>query len=461
MKQASWILVRRALKNQEGQVLPATAIMIVGLLGMVALSVDAGRAFVGSRELQASTDAAALAGAQSLPNTTAASSAMAYSAVAGGKNTYSILPNVAMVVGYPQLKCLTTLTNEGIPCVAPANANAIVVKQQVQVPLFFARVLGITSFSLTATATAAMRGAAVAPYNVMLIVDTTDSMNTTDSDCGNTRINCALAGVRTLLSNLSPCPANETSCGSVTAGNVANAVDTVGLMVFPGVTSASQVPYEYDCSSSPTPTVTIYSASPLPTYQIIPFSSDYRSSDTTSVLGTASHMVLTSRGVSSCPQGLTVVGGEQTFYAGVINVAQSALVTEKASRPNSQNVLILLSDGDANATASHLSGYPATQECHQAITAAQNAQAAGTRVYAVAYGSAASGCRTDASPTITPCQTMQQIASSASTFFSDYTATGGDSSCTSAARPITNLNQIFTEIAGDLTVARLIPDNTP
>ena len=100
------------------------------------------------------------------------------------------------------------------------------------------------------------------------------------------------------------------------------------------------------------------------------------------------------------------------------------------------------------------------QQCHQAITAADAAAAAGTRVYAVAYGAEASGCATDTSPAITPCQTMQQIASSPEYFFSDYTATGGSSSCISASQPVTGLNQIFQAIATDLTNAKLIPNNT-
>jgi hypothetical protein len=55
---------------------------------------------------------------------------------------------------------------------------------------------------------------------------------------------------------------------------------------------------------------------------------------------------------------------------------------------------------------------------------------------------------------------MQQMASSSSYFFSDYTATGGSSSCISASQPVTSLNQIFQVIAGDLTFAKLIPNGT-
>ena len=93
-------------------------------------------------------------------------------------------------------------------------------------------------------------------------------------------------------------------------------------------------------------------------------------------------------------------------------------------------------------------------------TAAQNAATAGTRVYAVAYGAEASGCTTDTSPTITPCQTMEGIASNSAYFFSDYTATGGSSSCISASQPVTGLNQIFQVISTDLTEVKLIPNNT-
>jgi hypothetical protein len=53
---------------------------------------------------------------------------------------------------------------------------------------------------------------------------------------------------------------------------------------------------------------------------------------------------------------------------------------------------------------------------------------------------------------------MQQIASSPSNFFSDYTATGGSSTCVSASRPTSGLNTIFQEIGSDFTLARLIPN---
>jgi hypothetical protein len=384
-----------------------------------------------------------------------------------------------MVSGYPSLSCRTTLeTVFDVYCYGPSNTNAIAVKQQLSVPLFFLRLFGASSITLTSTATAGMRGATSAPFNVAIIVDTTRSMTDTDSDsnCSSTRISCALVGVQVLLKSLSPCPSGG-SCGAAVNGNVPNSVDRVSLFTFPGVTTATAVD-DYNCGGT-LPSTVAY-ATPFPstsTYQIVNLSSDYRISDTDTSLNTSSNLVKAVAGTSGTPC-MGVKGGFGTYYAQVITAAQAYLVAEQALYPGSKNVMILLSDGDATATCTVSSGGKCTtgdmpgasttsgtymstiQQCHQAITAAQAAATAGTRVYAVAYGAEASGCSSDTSPAITPCQTMQQIASAAGYFFSDYTATGSDSTCVSASQPVTNLSQIFQVIAGDLTIARLVPNGT-
>ena len=198
MNQHNKSFLRRARKDERGQTLIVVSAMMVVLLAFAALVVDFGRVYFSLRELQASTDAAALAGAEALPNGTGTTTATSYSAVSGNKNAYSNLPNVTMVSGYPLVKCLTTLANQGIACVSPSNGNAIQVKQQVTVPLTFAKVVGFNSFTLTATATAAMRGAVPTPYNVAIVVDSTQSMTNSDggSNCTGSRESCALAGVR-------------------------------------------------------------------------------------------------------------------------------------------------------------------------------------------------------------------------------------------------------------------------
>jgi hypothetical protein len=484
MKRQVHFLFLEVVNDQRGQVLAWTAFMVFLFIGMSALVIDVGNTFLCYRALQSSCDAAALAGAQTLPSTTASAVATTYSSVSGSKNTYSLLQNVAMASGYPLVRCSTTLQTQGVACSAPANGNMIQVVQTATVPTYFARVFGVKSIAIKASSTASMRGSYSVPYNIALIVDTTKSMQDTDSDsqCSSSRIACALAGVQTFLQNLAPCAASETTCGSATGGNVANSVDRISLFTFPNMTQ-STVSNDSNCSgTNPTPAVytfptagaSSYSpASTIATYQVVNFSSDYKTSDSTSALAGSSAVVDAAGGKSGCTA-MQAEGGEGTYYAGAIYAAQAALVAEQTANPGSQNALILISDGDATSTSSQLGSsatnngtYPSyVDECSQAIVAAQAATAAGTKVYTVAYGAEASGCATDTSGTYkgyTPCQVMQAMASAPQYFFSDYTQSGSgiDSSCISASQPTSNLNQIFTDIASDFTVARLVPDNLP
>jgi hypothetical protein len=469
------VRLSRSHKGRKGQVLIFFTLWLPVFFGVSALVIDFGYIYVANNELNASTQAAALAGAwaMSQPGATVASTTAAITTFSTG-NGDANLKGVSMVTGSPSFKCLSTLTSVfGIQCYGPSGSNAIVVSQQVNAPLFFLRMFGGNSAILTATATASIKGATVEPYNVAVVVDATRSMGTSidsDSNCNDYRINCALAGVRTLLQGLSPCLPSLPNCGAATGGNVTNSVDRVSLFTFPAVTTATAA-NDYNCSGN-APTTVAYTYPALPstaTYQILGFSSDYRTSGAAGSLNSSSNMVAAIGGVSGCT-GMQAPGGFGTYYAQVINAAQASLAAEQIAYPNSQNVLIILSDGNATATPGQMPGASTSsgmymssiQECRQAITAAQAAAWAGTRVYAVAYGAEASGCGTGSanSPTITPCQTMQQIASSPAFFFSDYTATGASSSCISASQPVTGLNGIFQVIIQDLTGAKLIPNNT-
>ena len=63
MSEKSESFLRAILKGESGQILPWMVLMIVLFLGMAGLTLDLGHAYVCYRTLQASTDAAALAGA--------------------------------------------------------------------------------------------------------------------------------------------------------------------------------------------------------------------------------------------------------------------------------------------------------------------------------------------------------------------------------------------------------------
>jgi len=493
------ILRERALETaqeESGQALVMIALLMVLLLGFMGIVIDFGRTYIAFRQLQASTDAAALAGADQLPDTTAISMATSYSGVSGNANSYSNLSGVTMASGYPKVECLTTLTNEGIACVDPADGNALFVKQQVTIPLYIGALFGTPSITLTATAAAAARGAVSSPYNVAIILDDTDSMFTTDSNCGGvTRFACALGGVQTLLQNMAPCAAEDATC-SISNNVSANSNDRVAIFKFAAVTDgtvndsytcptsgSTTVPYPFPSSTatsyapSGSTTSTYVSGGTVPTYQITPFWSDYKTQNATSTLNSSSLLVQAVGGKSGCSGITEEPTGRGTYYAGVIYAATGAVLAEGAANPGSQNVIIILTDGDANATAANMAtstaGYSATSgtypslvdQCTQAVTAAQYAASQGIRVYAVAYGSETTGCATD--PTSSPyynnpCNVMKAMASNSLYFYSDYAQSGSgiDKSCQSAAQPTTNMKTIFTDIANQFTLARLIPIST-
>jgi hypothetical protein len=366
----------------------------------------------------------------------------------------------------PTLACLTTLvnwfgSNQGIPCLtygSQAAANAIVVTQTAVVPTFFARVLGVSTVTVSAVATASSKGGTTPPLNVIIVLDTTPSMGTADTHCSvpghsnPSRLDCATYGVQVLL------------------GILSSSVDQVGLMVFPGLKDASQVAKEYDCSASSIPQIADYTTAAKAVYGIISSSTDYRASGSTSLDPNSNLTKAVSlpgvagsscSGLSPAPSSPAV----NTYFAGVITAAQAALTASQQT--GQQNVIIFIGDGDSNAnpkyvgtgntkTPSSTYNPTAMNQCHQAITAAQAATAAGTWVYSVAYGASTSSsgsCSTD-TPHISACSTLQQMASNSSKFYSDNA-----SGCTST-NAISALSSIFQNIGLSLLNSRLIPNGT-
>ena len=481
------------MQEECGQVLPMVALMMAVLLGMAALVVDYGRAVLSYRQLQASCDAAALAGAAALSSpqgtTDVQAAATAYSAESGMKNANANLQHVAAAAGYPKLLCLTSLAAQGAACTAPLNANAVQVAYTASVPLFFAAIFGQKTLSISASATAAEQGGSPVSYNVAIILDETPSMGAHDDNCSKSKIACALAGMRVLLSSLEPCGLSQSNC-SISGGNATNSVDRVSIFSFPEIVP-STAKLAYACTSSK-PTATTYDF-PLPgatsyapgsggTYQVIDFQSDYRTSDSAPSLNLNSNLALAAGGKPGCNGDRPPANGGnyQTFYASVIYAAQSALIAEQAAYPGSKNMMIILSDGDATTTSSAMvqqsagnphgataSGYYPSWKgmCGQAVTAAKAATAAGTTVYTIAYGTPQTGCSSDtvagAYPGITPCQTMADMASNSKTFYSDYLPDSVAGTCYATAQPATAISSIFQSIANSTTSSRLIPDNTP
>jgi Flp pilus assembly protein TadG len=497
-------------RDDSGQTMVIATVSLVVLLAMCGFVVDMGRAIVVNRQLEAGTNAAALAGGQALPGTTYSSEGYLYSSQSKENNTYGSLPGVNTTVkGY----CSSYVTNSlGIGCSGAAGYNAVVVTQSVTIPTYFISVLGIDSMTLTSTALAAERGSTPIPYNIALVLDQTASMQTDDSDsqCTSTREACAQAGIVTMLQNMAPCPITQSSCGTVTknatgdgGANVTPAEDHVALFQFPNATFAT-LSNAYACNGSsttngtyylnPNPSTTYYDPVSGYTYLTVGYSSDFKTNPQKTTLNSASNLVKAVGGYSGCTAEYPK-GGAGTYYASALYAAQGSLVQEQKTFPNTTNVIVIVSDGDATEDASDLNtgsanasypynttgAYPsAIDECNQAVIAAKAATTAGTKVYAVSYGSEASGCTytqttgtgskqktttvyegadyTGYTASITPCETMKGIASSTANFYSDYSqsGSGADSSCVGTATSTTNLNQIFTDIAYTLTTSRLL-----
>jgi hypothetical protein len=241
-------------------------------------------------------------------------------------------------------------------------------------------------------------------------------------------------------------------------------------------------------------------------------------------------------------QGIVDSGLGNTYFAGAIYAAQSALLKEQSANPRSKNAIIYLSDGQANAfknqfsdntaantsvgcnsgaylggqyslstcganttsqtgaiyltpaTISSTLGYSTTgangkgnypdwnDQCQQAIVAAHYAATYPgnpTTVYGVAYGAENSGCTngwsaglTDTTiatsgtyniavsiPGLIPCTTVEDIASSLQTFYSDWQQSGSSvsQSCVDASHTVTSLADIFQSIAASFTSRAYCP----
>lgn len=440
-------------RDKNGVTAVTVALSMTVIIGMAGFVIDIGHVMYVQRQMQASTDAAALAGARELNccvTSTAIATATAYSAtwtssstVGTNKNAHSTAPYTKFVTGYPMLKCFTST---GVSCAGPDAANGIVVKQTATVPMWFASIFGLTSIPITTTATAGGTGGLAQTLDIDFVLDTTASMGTADSACsvsGTTRLGCALAGIKTLMSELSP------------------SADYIGLLAFPGLSSTTQQSKDWTCPTS-NPTTTAYKNVPTttttgnPTYQIHSLAHDYKSTNSnTAPLNTASDLVIATggSGVSGC-NGVGAPGGYGTFYADAITAAQNDLTAN--GRSGVQKVIILFSDGDANASSANMTSAEKNQQCHEAITAAAAAKSAGFWVYTVAYGSPTSGsCSTDTAPTISACTTMQDMASDLTKFYSDD-ANG----CASTENTQTDLVAMFATIGASFQAPRLLPDNT-
>ena len=164
--------------------------------------------------------------------------------------------------------------------------------------------------TITATATAGARGGVgkSARCHAHCRHDGFDERRS-DPGCsvsGATELTCAEAGARTLLQAFNP------------------SIVSVGLMVFPGVTSTTP-PGMIMIARAATRRQSPHTRLPSPLYQIVGFSTDYKTSPAATTLNASSNLVRLLGAGAAAVAGLQAVGGYGTYYAGVIAAAQAAL----------------------------------------------------------------------------------------------------------------------------------------
>jgi hypothetical protein len=393
--------VRRAPSEENGQALVITAIAMVLLMVAVGLVVDVGHAMLVQRQLQAGVDAAALAGAQHLPDKTMSEAvAVQYSANPGSKNAVNTVGNATTTAS---VSCLA-----GVPGCnrRDGGVNGIVVKSSSNVATWFGRVIGINQMTVHAMATACAP-CSVKPLDVMIVLDRTGSMcqfspGHDDPNC--TDLKNARAGVRAFVQNLDPSidkvglaltpPVLDQSW-------VANCGNPVGAGYKPWAgTPNPNVPtgapgrnldgryYGYDAywpSWVPDPrgqTPSRYVVASLEGADGTP-ADDYLVKDAQGnwVLNDAQSAFLQRLGCTS--------GAGSTSYALAIEEAQHELSVH--GRGNVQDVIVFLSDGAANTwpknTGSHWTnswGW-GQRPCAMGVQAATNVKQGGTIIYSIGY----------------------------------------------------------------------------
>ena len=425
-------LPRRTLpfcRDNAGSVTVLIAAILPATVGIAGFSVDVGMALAAKKELQAGTQAAAMVGARTLSlagaTTTSVNSAISQWTASNP------LHGLTLTGTTTSLGC--DATTSGLPSCSGSMPNIVSVTQTATVPTHFLKALGRPSFAISATVKAAKGGGAAKPLNVMFVLDATGSMSNVDANCTvpgiskPTRFQCALYSVQNVLKVMP------------------TSLDKVGLMIFPGMATQFS-PTSHPCPTQPS---SVPYLSTGIKYQVgTTLDSTYNNGS--GALATSSPMVQAVGAYTGLTPCVTNKGGEGSYAAEVLAKAQAALPVVAGT----QNVIILLSDGDYNASLSQLNNQTTkvSRQCGQAVDAARAATAAGTVVYAVAYGAPSSGC--SSGDTYNPCTAMQAIASDATRFYT----TNATCNISGSANPVTQLPSIFQAITTTLTKPRLMPN---
>jgi hypothetical protein len=374
--------LRRTPRADHGQTLPLVCVFMATLLIFCGFVIDFGNAYRVQKALQASTDAAATAGAGQLTMSYPASApnaiaqARLYGATSGGKNAIPGVPasNVTETV---TTSCVAS--NPNLPCNGP---NTITVKQTASVPTYFLGLLGYKSIPIN-TSASACSPCNVVPLDIAMVIDRTGSM------AGNPFTQLKDGILQGFLPSLS---ASE---------------DSVSLSLLPPDSNGTADVCSVQSSNS------YNSAKAL--YTVVDMSNDYMDSKGN---------LLSSSPLISDINCIKAGGG--TDYSNAMESANAEMTAD--GRAGVTKVMVILSDGAANTgqncPAQNKNGtWPTSNDphcknpCGHAVADATAYKAAGWMIFTILYndGSGNEACQAwngnNESPSITPAQAMQQMAS--------------------------------------------------
>jgi Putative Flp pilus-assembly TadE/G-like/von Willebrand factor type A domain len=381
------------LREEGGAIAVLFAFLLIILFAAVAFAVDLSRLYHQKQVLQNAVDFGALAGAQDLPVQGSAEAAVAatnalnvtldntpgltasqvsinFRCLVGDRNDDGIpdpedIPSVCGPASgtWPASEWRTRRGHSSHACnpYAGDKCNTIVVSSSRIVNYVFAPVIGIDRGSTGALNAASCRGAcgaASAPLDVVMVLDRTGSM--TPADIANVK-NAALA--------------------------VLDFYDASQQWV--GLVS---LPYGQPSNKCQVNSPQAYPQSAASYWQNVPLSSDYDLPDGTpnpasalvqgiNCLVRAGSPKVTVNGVDKTSNGHTNLGDP-------LDAAREMLL--KQGRPDVPDVLIFMTDGEANQPAG-------MNPCQYLNTKATQAKNAGQTVYTIGYGVEAAKCNGDTS----------------------------------------------------------------
>lgn len=142
----------RILEDERGSALALVAVSLAAVTAMLALAIDLGMLYTARAEAQRAADSAALAGASAYLDASGAPDSIKHRAKVFGHDNY--IRNLSIDTALISRTTLLDSTKEEVVQVIPATSRVRVSIQRQAIPLWFARLLGRSSATVSAWAVA-------------------------------------------------------------------------------------------------------------------------------------------------------------------------------------------------------------------------------------------------------------------------------------------------------------------